>query len=257
MQFQPLVDLLEEEEGNDAIASRTRSHKVLSVDESLDEEDEMMKEECLDEEISVHVVEVPVKEHGKPEVIEAKAAEIKNLESFGTFEEVADVGQSTIGSRWIITRKEAHDNQKKKCKGRIVARGFQEQQKPQSDSPTVLRASVKTFVAVAANEGFEICSIDITGAFLQAEDLDREVFVKPPVDIRKDWVIWRLKKPLYGLDDSSRKFYIRVKKMFINLGFEVLEGDAAYFYIMKEGKLYGQISTHVDDFNMAGEKTFI
>ena len=59
----------------------------------------------MDEEISVHVVEVPVKEHGKPEVIEAKAAEMKNLESFGTFEEVADVGQSTIGSRWIITRK--------------------------------------------------------------------------------------------------------------------------------------------------------
>ena len=26
---------------------------------------------------------------------------------------------------------------------------------------------------------------------------------------------------------------------------------------MKEGRLYGQISTHVDDFNMAGEKTFI
>ena len=57
-----------------------------------------------------------------------------------------------------------------------MARGFQEQ----SDSPTILRASVKTFVAVAANEGFEICSMDITGAFLQAEDLDREVFVKPP-----------------------------------------------------------------------------
>ena len=65
------------------------------------------------------------------------------------------------------------------------------------------------------------------------------------------------KKPLYGLDDSSRKFYIRVKKMFKELGLEVLEGDSAYFYMMKEGELYGQISTHVDDFNMAGEKEFI
>ena len=116
---------------------------------------------------------------------------------------------------------------------------------------------MKTFVVVAANERFEICSMDITGAFLQAEELDREVYVKPPKDIRKDGILWRLKKPLYGLDDSSRKFYIRVKKMFIDLGLEVLEGDAAYFYMMKEGKLYGQISTHVDDFNMAGEKTFI
>ena len=46
-----------------------------------------------------------MKDHGKPEVIEAKATEIKNLESFGTFEEVKDVGQTTIGSRWIITKK--------------------------------------------------------------------------------------------------------------------------------------------------------
>ena len=149
------------------------------------------------------------------------------------------------------------EGQKKKCKGRIVARGFQEQEKPQSDSPAVLRALVKTFVVTAANEGFEICSIDITGAFLQAEDLDREVFVKPPKDIRKDGILWRLKKPLYGLYDSSRKFYIRVKKMSKDFGLEVLEGDAAYFYMMKDGKLYGQISTHVDDFNMAGEKEFI
>ena len=167
------------------------------MDENLDDDEKMIEDnrkdlktdcvaayycgiqqrECLDEEISVHVVEVPVKDHGKPEVIEAKAAEIKNLESFGTYEEVEDVGQNTIGSRWIITRKEAHDGQKKKCKGRIVARGFQKQEKPQSDSPTVLRASVKTFVAVAANEGFEICSMDITGAFLQAEELEKEKYL--------------------------------------------------------------------------------
>ena len=64
--------------------------------------------ECLNAKIAVHVVEVPVKELGKPEVVEAKEAEMKNLE------------------------------------------------KPQSYSPTVLRTSMKTFVAVAANEGFEM-----------------------------------------------------------------------------------------------------
>ena len=33
--------------------------------------------------------------------------------------------------------------------------------------------------------------MDITGAFLQAEDLDREVYVKPPKDIRKEGIVWR------------------------------------------------------------------
>ena len=52
---------------------------------------------------SIFVVELPVKEYGKPEVIEAKEKEIENLETYETFEEVDDIGQETIGSRWIVT----------------------------------------------------------------------------------------------------------------------------------------------------------
>ena len=69
---------------------------------------------------------MPVKEHKKPEVIEAKQREIENLEKYGVFEEVEDVGQETVGSRWVITRKEKADGQKTNCKGRLVAKGFQE-----------------------------------------------------------------------------------------------------------------------------------
>ena len=54
---------------------------------------------------------------------------------------------------------------------RIVAKGFQEGEKPQSDSPTLLRESLKMYFAVAANEGFKLRSIDIRAAFLQAKGL--------------------------------------------------------------------------------------
>ena len=142
--------------------------------------------ECFFDELPIYVVELPTKEHKRPEVIEAKNKEIQNLKNFETFIEVNDEGQTTIDSRWVITQKEDHDGQKTKIKARIVAKGFQEDVKPQSDSPTVSRESLKTFVAMAANEQFDICSMDITGAFLQADKLDREVFVRPPVDIRKE-----------------------------------------------------------------------
>ena len=79
---------------------------------------------------SIYVVEVPVKEHGKPEVKEAKEKEIKNLETYETFEEVDDIGQETIGSRWIVTEKEKHDGQKQNYKARLVAKGFQERDQP-------------------------------------------------------------------------------------------------------------------------------
>ena len=71
---------------------------------------------------NVMVVEIPVKEHGRPECIEAKEAEIQNLLNFDTFDEVDDVGQKTIQSRWILTEKQAHDRQKKKVRERLVGK---------------------------------------------------------------------------------------------------------------------------------------
>ena len=64
-----------------------------------------------------------------------------------------------------MTQKEKADGQKSQLKGRIVAKGYQEGKKPQSDSPTLLRESLKMYFAVAANEGFKLRSIDIREHF--------------------------------------------------------------------------------------------
>ncbi len=52
------------------------------------------------------------------------------------------------------------------------------------------------FFTVAANEDFELRKIDIRAAFLQAKQFDRDLFQKPPKDIKKEKIIWKLKKPL-------------------------------------------------------------
>ena len=49
--------------------------------------------------LCIFVVELPVSEHGRPEVMEAKMKEIQNLEEYKMFEEVCDEGQETIRSR--------------------------------------------------------------------------------------------------------------------------------------------------------------
>ena len=120
-------------------------------------------------------VEVPLKDHGKPEIVEAKNKEIENLKLYETFEEVIDEGQETIGSRWVVTEKQQHDGQKQDYKARLVAKGFQEIDQPQSDSPTAAKESFKLLMALSANFNFKIVSMDIRAAFLQAKTLDREV----------------------------------------------------------------------------------
>ena len=54
---------------------------------------------------AIYTVELPVSEHGTPEVKEAKMAEVNNLLDYDVFEEVKDEGQETIGSRWVVTAK--------------------------------------------------------------------------------------------------------------------------------------------------------
>ena len=75
---------------------------------------------------AIYTVELPVSQHGTPEVKEAKMAEVSNLFDYDVFEEVKDEGQETIGSRWVVTENEKHDGQKQQTKARLVARGFQE-----------------------------------------------------------------------------------------------------------------------------------
>ena len=85
-------------------------------------------------------------------------------------------------------------------------------------------------MALAANQNFKVVSMDIRAAFLQAKTLDREVFVRPPNDIKKEGVIWKLLKPLYGLDGASRKFYLKVKETLKELRLKTLPGDDAFYY---------------------------
>ena len=67
-----------------------------------------------------------------------------------------------------------------------------------------------------------------------------------------------MKKPLYGLNDASRKFWLRVKELFAALGLQRLEGDEAVYYRKdKDGELEGMVSTCVDDFDLAGTKSFV
>ena len=139
--------------------------------------------------ISIYTVKLPIKEHGRPEVKEAKMLEVKNLLDYDVFEEVEDTGQKTISSRWVITAKEKHDGQKQQTKARLIAWGFKEEMKPQSDSPAASKDSFKILMTVSVNEDFCLASIDIGAAFLQTCMLDHDVFGEPPEDIQKPGMI--------------------------------------------------------------------
>ena len=221
-------------------------------EENAIENSEKITEQSNIEEINVTYV--PLGEHWRPEVIEAKEKELDNWNKFNVFKEVQDVGQKTISTRWVITQKEQEND--KYIKARLVVKGFQEDERIQTDSPTAAKSTLRMVIALAANESWSLQTIDIKAAFLQGKSLMREIFVIPPKEKRKDGILWKLNKVAYGLGDASRNWYLSVKDELQKLGMKQSKLDNALFRWYRHGKIEGIFIMHVDDFLFCGTSNF-
>ena len=151
-------------------------------------------------------------------------------------------------TRWVKTKKDG------KAKARLVVRGFEEDFIMPRDSPTVGKGAMRTVLAIAASMKWVIKTPDIKSAFLQDKELDREVYLRPPVESHTPSnIIWKLKHGLYGLKGGARQFVISVKEKLLKLGFKQWILDPAIFYVRKDEKLRGIICCHVDVFLHSGD----
>ena len=223
---------------------------VNVVDVSLEKLTPQVREEILliEEESEVFVMKNSVEDI---KVTDAKQAELRKFKEFNVYKEVKDVGQSTISTRWVVTYKDDI------VKARLVARGFEELSYQQCDAPTVTKPCLRMAFMIACCYKWKIEALDITSAFLQSDKILREVYIKPPSDIRTNGVVWLLNKPLYGLGESARLWYFTLKRELIKLGCKVSNLDKSVFrYYGNNDKLRGIIVTHVDDLFYCGGSNF-
>ena len=66
---------------------------------------------------------------------------------------------------------------------------FEEMCNVQTDSPTVTNPAIRLIFIFSATLKWNVEAMDITSGFLQADGMQREVFIKPPADIRKRGII--------------------------------------------------------------------
>ena len=212
--------------------------------------------EAKDEDISLLVTEdvlavmVPKEQRNSPECMIAKQDELTKLLAFDTYKVVDDKGQDFITTTWVLTEKGTEK------RARLTARGFQEDTTFPTDSPTVQKHSMRLLLTIAATEKWNICTTDISSAFLQGSEMDRNVFVKPPREANQPGKLWLLNKCLYGLKDASRKWYLRVVTKLKELDFQTSKYDSGLFFLIKDGELIGIVALHVDDFLHAGNQYF-
>ena len=194
----------------------------------------------------VFVVQIPRFLHNEQRCLDAKEKELTSWEEFDVYEEVADTGQETLGTNWMLVEKLIDG--KLGVKARLCVRGDQEKCNLRTDSPTVHKTSLHIFFMLAAQNSWRVQTSDIKCAFLQGEAIDRDVFLKPPKERRIKGVIWKLKKRAYGFTDAARGFYLELSRTLLDLNCVQSKFDpAVYIFYDEGGVLAGLILTHVDD----------
>jgi hypothetical protein len=185
--------------------------------------------------------------------------ELETLKNAGTWELVDPPSNANIvGSKWVFRAKKDAAGNIARHKARLVAQGFS--QVPGVDyfdtyAPVAKLASTRTVLALAARLDMEIHQIDIKGAYLNGELTANEIIYmkQPPGYAAPDSPnkVARLKKTLYGLKQSGRRWYQRLVRILVgDIGFAQCEVDQAVFFrVDKSGKAI--IVVHVDDCSIA------
>lgn len=164
--------------------------------------------------------------------------------------------QNVIGCRWIFTTKYLPNGEVERPKGRLVAKGYNQQfgiDYAETFSPVIKTTTIRLVLDIAVHCEWEIKQLDVNNAFLQG-DLQEEVYmVQPPgfVDTDRPTHVCRLRKAIYGLKQAPRAWYMALKHYLTASGFVNSHADASLFVRISHGTVT-YILIYVDDIIVTG-----
>jgi hypothetical protein len=182
--------------------------------------------------------------------LKAEDKEIATLNEMNTFEVVdkpTDV-YDPLPLRFVYKLKIEDGNFDKAVhKARLVMRGNlqYESEYGETYAPTAKLWTIRTLVALAAQEGLQMKKFDLTGAFLVA-DMDRSLFVEiPGYDLPAGKAL-RLKKALYGGRSSGALYAKEISTWLKDYGFKPTSVDETLFRLQRGSEII-LLSLYVDD----------
>ena len=192
----------------------------------------------------------------------AKAVEVKKYVAAKAMEALAP-GQrpdrsKAMRMRWILTYK-ATEEGGQKAKARAVILGYEDPEYASRPTfaPTMTRASRQLILQHSAHTGMTCYKNDVSGAFLQGREYQRELLVEPLPELAAAMGIppgqlCRLRKACYGLVEAPIEWFETVNSYLQEIGYRQLQADPCTWAYTVEGKVISLISAHVDDFIFTG-----
>jgi Reverse transcriptase (RNA-dependent DNA polymerase) len=91
---------------------------------------------------------------------------------------------------------------------------------------------------------------------LQGKSLTRDVFVVPPIDFVGSHVVWRLKKPIYGIVSAPKSWFDRLIKVCRASRLTTVTTDEGILIMTSGEQVVGVLALHVDDAIGGGTENF-
>jgi Reverse transcriptase (RNA-dependent DNA polymerase) len=125
-----------------------------------------------------------------------------------------------------------------------------------SDSPVASSAAQRLVLALLDEKQWIPNSMNFTNAFLQGKFLTRDVFVVPPIDFVGSHVVWRLKKPMYGIVSAPKSWFDRLIEVCRAFGLTTATTDEGLLIMTSGEQVAGVLVLHVDDAIGGGTEKF-
>ena len=158
----------------------------------------------------------------------------------------------------FILKWSKHPDGSPRAKARLITQGFRDPDAlaglVDSTSPTLTRLGRTTLMSLASTLAWDTFIADITTAFLQGKEhsAERTLWIRLPADARQllgvtdSKVLMRTKKPVYGLRDAPRAWFVEATRRLTSLGFVQHPLDSCLFLLFGP-RLQCAIGLHVDD----------
>ncbi|MCO5606087.1 hypothetical protein L7F22_060274 [Adiantum nelumboides] len=157
--------------------------------------------------------------------------ELQALEAANTWELVPPPEHHNIVScKWLLKKKYHSNGSVDRHKARLVPRGFTQQEGVDYFdiySPVLGMTAFRVLIALAAKFNLLLHHLDIKTAFLHGFLQELIYMLQPPhfEDPHHPDYVCKLNKPIYGLKQSVREWYIHMHQYLIKCGWEHFMAD--------------------------------
>ncbi|KAE8242086.1 hypothetical protein A4X06_0g7253 [Tilletia controversa] len=160
--------------------------------------------------------------------------EYKSLIEMGTWELChAPPGRKLIGCRWVYKVKTDPEGRAIRKKSRLVAQGYTQVEGIDYDetfAPVARLSALRMMVTLAIQLGLRLHGMDVKTAYLNGE-LDVDLYMRqPPGYDDGSGRVCRLLRTLYGLKQSGRYWYHKLRDRLVAAGFSQLKSEPCLFY---------------------------